>query len=58
MSLTKTFPSVKKRSATNGSKNSTEAGATVIFKTKTSGSSFPQKIAKLNKLLAKAKLIK
>ena len=58
MSLTKTYTSSKKRSATNGSKNSTETKSEIILKTKTSGTVFPKKVAKLNKLLSKAKLIK
>ena len=57
MSLTKTHTSPKKQFSKNGSKNSVSE-AIVIYKTKTSGSSFPKKVEKLNKLLSKTKLMK
>lgn len=57
MGLSKTYTFPKKSSSKNDSKNSVSE-AIVIYKTKTSGSSFPKKVAKLNKLLSKAKLMK
>jgi hypothetical protein len=35
-----------------------KGAVTIVYKTKTSKSSFPEKIRKVNKLLSKAKLIK
>lgn len=39
-------------------KNRKKPNVTIIYKSKVSQSSFPQKVEKLNKLLSKAKLLK
>ncbi len=58
MSLIKKHTSVKERAAKSRSKNAIEPEITIVYKSKTSSSSFPQKIDKANKLLSKAKLMK
>jgi len=56
MSVTKKTTS--KRTSNLSGKNRTEPGVTIVYKSKTSKSSFPKKTQKVNKLLSKAKLLK
>ena len=46
----------EKTPASSGKKR--KEPVTIVYKTKTSKSSFPEKVRKVNKLLSKAKLIK
>ena len=55
MSITKKHTS---RRASRSSKKNEEPNVTIVFKSKASKSSFPEKTDKANKLLSKAKLIK
>ena len=56
MSVTKKSTARKKSGVSK--KNGNEPGITIVYKSKTSKSSFPAKTAKANKLLSKAKLLK
>jgi hypothetical protein len=47
-----------KRSSRLSAKKGNESQVTIVYKSKISQSSFPEKIKKVNKLLSKAKLIK
>jgi hypothetical protein len=56
MGITK--KNTSKRASGISGKNGRDSGVTIVYKSKTSKSSFPEKTDKVNKLLSKAKLIK
>jgi hypothetical protein len=56
MSVTK--KNTSKRTSGVSGKNRKEPDVTIVYKSKISKSSFPEKTEKVNKLLSKAKLLK
>jgi hypothetical protein len=53
-----TKKNISKKVSRSLKKNEKDPGVTIVYKSKTSKSSFPEKTDRVNKLLSKAKLLK